>query len=172
MPYDRRMYEQLFGIQEEVFKTIGSRKRLELIQLLHGRELSVGEITEMLAIRQANVSQHLAELRQARIVQTRREGAKVFYSLTDERISEACTLIKHFLQDQYKIEPEVLVLMQDDNRIFPGVKDVVCGMRVSLHHAGGVSIHAGENYYFCSTGCKNKFDANPETFTKKEESNG
>lgn len=163
------MYEQLFGLQEEIFKTIASRKRLEIIQLLHGRELSVGEMTSMLGIRQANISQHLSELRQARIVTTRREGVKVYYKLTDDRISEACALIKLFLQAQYKIEPAILELMKDETNIFPGVKDVVCGMRISLHHAGGSSTYGDKTYYFCGSGCKQKFDVSPAKFSKRVE---
>lgn len=163
------MYDQLFNLQEEVFKIIASRKRLEIIQLLHGRELSVTEMSDMLGIRQANISQHLAELRQARIVTTRRDGVKVFYKLTDERILEACTLIKLFLQAQYKLDPATLELMQDDASIFPGIKDVVCGMRISVHHAGGLSEWDGVKYYFCGSGCLQKFNADPEHYIYKKE---
>lgn len=163
------MYDQLFGLQEEVFKIIASRKRLEIIQLLHGRELSVTEMSGMLGIRQANISQHLAELRQARIVTARRDGVKVFYKLTDERILEACTLIKLFLQAQYKLDPATLELMQDDVSVFPGVKDVVCGMRISVHHAGGLAEWEGKKYYFCGSGCLQKFNADPGSFVDKKE---
>ncbi|HEU5121628.1 MAG TPA: metalloregulator ArsR/SmtB family transcription factor [Candidatus Saccharimonadales bacterium] len=163
------MYEKLFGLQEEIFKTIASQKRLELIQLLQGRELSVSEMTTMLGIRQANISQHLAELRQARIVSTRREGVKIYYRLTDERIAQACTLIKIFLQTQYKVDPTVLELMQDDRTVFPILKDPVCGMRISLHHAGASSTYNNEPYYFCASGCKQKFDTNPAKFSNKKE---
>jgi ArsR family transcriptional regulator len=165
------MYEQLFELQEEVFRTIASRKRLEIIQLLHQGELSVNEMSEMLGIRQANISQHLAELRRMRIVSTRREGVKVFYKLTDERISQACTLIKLFLQAQNKIDPAMLELMQDEKNIFPGVKDVVCGMRISLHHAGGVTKYKKTTYYFCGSGCKAKFDAAPEKYATPSRDN-
>jgi ArsR family transcriptional regulator len=168
------MYDELFGLQEEVFKTIASRKRLEIIQLLHDRELSVGEMTEMLGIRQANISQHLAELRQARIVSARRDGVKIYYSLMDKRIAKACALIKVFLQAQYKIEPETLKLMQDEDMLFPIVKDPVCGMRISVYHAGGSATYRQEKYYFCASGCKRKFDKNPTKYVnvKKEVKNG
>jgi len=158
------MYERLFELQEEVFKTIASRKRLEIIQLLHQGELSVNEMSDMLGIRQTNISQHLGELRRMRIVNARREGVKVFYKLTDERISEACTLIKLFLQAQNKIDPATLELMQDEKSIFPGIRDVVCGMRISLHHAGGATKYKNKTYYFCGGGCKAKFDAAPENY--------
>ena len=168
--YNNGMYEQVFELQEEVFRTIASRKRLEIIQLLHQGELSVNEMSEMLGIRQANISQHLAELRRMRIVSTRREGVKVFYTLTDERISQACALIKLFLQAQNKIDPAMLELMRDEKNIFPGVKDAVCGMRLSLHYAGGVTTYNDETYYFCGAGCKEKFDTAPDKYITVRES--
>ena len=42
--------------------------------------------------------------------------------------------------------------------------DVVCGMQVDPAKAAGTSVHAGKTYYFCSKGCKAKFDANPELY--------
>lgn len=162
------MYQQLFGLQEEVFKTIASQKRLEIIQLLRSGELSVTEMVEMLGIRQANISQHLAELRQARIVHARRDGVKIYYSLTDKRIAQACTLIKLFLQAQYKIDPAMQELMHDEDTVFPIVKDTVCGMRLSMHHAGESSIYNHKVYYFCASGCKRKFEAEPVKYIEKE----
>jgi Cu+-exporting ATPase len=43
--------------------------------------------------------------------------------------------------------------------------DPVCGMNVAPQSAAGTSEHSGEMYYFCSSGCKQKFDAEPERFT-------
>lgn len=40
-------------------------------------------------------------------------------------------------------------------------KDVVCGMQVDPAKAQGSSEYQGKTYYFCSPGCKAKFDANP-----------
>ena len=40
-------------------------------------------------------------------------------------------------------------------------KDVVCGMQVDPKKAAGQSEYEGKTYYFCSVGCKRKFDANP-----------
>lgn len=42
--------------------------------------------------------------------------------------------------------------------------DPVCGMRVSPAKAAGVSEHAGTTYYFCSPGCKRRFDADPSKY--------
>ncbi len=45
-------------------------------------------------------------------------------------------------------------------------KDVVCGMQVDPAKAAGTSQYQEKTYYFCSTGCKTKFDASPAQFAK------
>jgi Cu+-exporting ATPase len=45
-------------------------------------------------------------------------------------------------------------------------KDVVCGMQVDPKSAAGSSQYNGKTYYFCSAGCKARFDANPGQFVK------
>ena len=45
-------------------------------------------------------------------------------------------------------------------------KDVVCGMQVDPAKAAGSSEYNGKTYYFCSKGCKTKFDAKPGEFVK------
>jgi YHS domain-containing protein len=45
-------------------------------------------------------------------------------------------------------------------------KDVDCGMQVDPAKAAGTSQYNGKTYYFCSTRCKERFDANPGQFVK------
>jgi YHS domain-containing protein len=45
-------------------------------------------------------------------------------------------------------------------------KDVICGMQVDPKKAAGASDYQGRTYYFCSLGCKRKFDQNPEQYVK------
>jgi Cu+-exporting ATPase len=42
-------------------------------------------------------------------------------------------------------------------------KDVICGMQVDPKKAAGSSKYQGKTYYFCSAGCKRKFDQNPSS---------
>ena len=44
------------------------------------------------------------------------------------------------------------------------VKDAVCGMNVEATEAGARSEYLGQKYYFCCSGCKAKFDHEPEKF--------
>jgi len=46
--------------------------------------------------------------------------------------------------------------------------DPVCGMQVEEQTAAGRSEHEGRTYYFCSAGCKEKFDQDPERYAKSE----
>lgn len=46
-------------------------------------------------------------------------------------------------------------------------KDPVCGMQVDPKKAAGQSEYEGHTYYFCSDGCKKKFDANPAQYAQK-----
>ncbi|HWS71517.1 MAG TPA: heavy metal translocating P-type ATPase, partial [Thermoanaerobaculia bacterium] len=51
-------------------------------------------------------------------------------------------------------------------------RDPVCGMTVDPAHAAGVSTVAGETFYFCSLGCKKKFDAGDKAATASPHSEG
>jgi YHS domain-containing protein len=46
-------------------------------------------------------------------------------------------------------------------------KDVVCGIQVDVSKAAHSSKYQERKYYFCSPGCKRKFDENPRRFTTK-----
>jgi Cu+-exporting ATPase len=48
------------------------------------------------------------------------------------------------------------------------VKDPVCGMEVEKDTAEGPVEHMGETFYFCSAGCKEKFENEPMKYTENE----
>jgi DNA-binding transcriptional ArsR family regulator/YHS domain-containing protein len=162
-------YQRLFSLQEDVLKTIASQKRLEIIQLLKSRELSVGEMVEMLGIKQPNLSQHLSLLRRHNIVTHRKKGLSVYYSLADPRIAEACQLIREFLTDQHKEDADIAHLItRDEAQLYPVVQDSVCGMRVSVSEAGATATHDSRTYYFCGIGCQEKFLVNASKYVIKD----
>ncbi|MGQ9468543.1 MAG: ArsR/SmtB family transcription factor [Nitrososphaerales archaeon] len=68
-------------------------------QLREG-EKTVSELVDALKIRQANLSQHLAVLRQRKIVTTSKKGANVFYKISNIKIVQACDLIREVLFEQ------------------------------------------------------------------------
>jgi DNA-binding transcriptional ArsR family regulator len=68
----------------EVFRMLSDGTRLTLLWCLLDREMSVGELAGMVGKSPASVSQHLAKLRLARLVQTRREGNTIHYRLDSD----------------------------------------------------------------------------------------
>ena len=50
-------------------------------------------------------------------------------------------------------------------------KDLVCGMQIETSESVGQSDYQGRTYYFCSSACKEQFDANPARFTENEPEN-
>ena len=88
---------QLYKLHAGICHTLANPKRLEIIDKLRSRELSVTELAEALEISQANLSQHLSLMRQRGIVTTRREGLNVFYRLSNPKIIKACDLMRQVL---------------------------------------------------------------------------
>lgn len=70
----------------EMLAVLASPKRLIILCLLDGREMSVNAIADSLGASQALVSQHLARLRALKLVDTRREAQTIHYRLTSPEV--------------------------------------------------------------------------------------
>lgn len=92
--------EELFKLKAELCKTFADPKRLMIINELRHGEMTVGDLVEKLGVPQAMVSRHLALLRGRRIVAARRSGVNMYYSLTNNKIIEACDIVHQVLMDQ------------------------------------------------------------------------
>lgn len=155
------MYQQIIGMEEDTFKILANRKRLEILRLLKNRQLSVNEMVAMLGLRQPNLSQHLTLLRQYKFVKVNRQGQKAYYTLADNKITKAVDMVYQFLQSQHGFSNEFPAKM-----LFPIVEDVVCGMRLSAFEAFDSLNYQGHEYYFCASGCQKKFTSSPRRYIK------
>jgi DNA-binding transcriptional ArsR family regulator len=72
----------------EVFRMLADPTRIRVLWELMGGELAVNELAEQVGKPAPSVSQHLAKLRMARLVRTRRDGTTIFYSLENEHVSQ------------------------------------------------------------------------------------
>src|SRR5437773_6980977 len=77
-----------------VGRALADPKRLCVLESLAAGELSVSELSTRVGCQVPNMSQHLAVLRSAGLVATRREGSTVFYRLADTRVLEADHLLQ------------------------------------------------------------------------------
>jgi len=90
---------EVFQIQAEFCKSLADPKRLMIIHELYNGERSVNDLSVMLGANQSNTSQHLAVLRKAGVVMTRREGSNVYYSLVSQKIADACDLVRQVISN-------------------------------------------------------------------------
>ena len=78
------------------FLAIASPTRRQILDLLRAGERRVGELCEEMAVSQPAVSQQLAILEQAQLVERRREGKFVVYSLRAEPLADVADWVAHY----------------------------------------------------------------------------
>lgn len=94
------MEEKIYVYHAEMCKIFSHPKRLELLDVLRDREMNVGELSQNLGISPANLSQHLAMMRERHILFSRKEGNVVYYSVTNPKLLEAFDLLREILFEQ------------------------------------------------------------------------
>lgn len=83
--------DEQVGLVVEVFRMLADATRVRVLWALTGGELSVNELADLVGKPAPSVSQHLAKLRMARLVRTRRDGTTVYYSLENEHVEQLVT---------------------------------------------------------------------------------
>ena len=92
--------QQVLEKQVRICKAFANATRLQMLDLLGQREWPASELQEQLSISKPNLSQHLAILKAAGVVSTRREGKQVYCSLAFPEVKSACRLIRDVLRAQ------------------------------------------------------------------------
>lgn len=103
---------EVLNLQAELCKSLSDPKRLHIINQLRGSEKTVGELTEILGIKQSNASQHLAILRKIGVITPRKEGNTVYYRLAHPKIAEACDLVHEVIAEQLRNGQRISSLMR------------------------------------------------------------
>ncbi|HEY5578452.1 MAG TPA: metalloregulator ArsR/SmtB family transcription factor [Acidimicrobiia bacterium] len=151
------LYEQFARIG----KAVASPKRIELLDLLCQGERTVEALAGAARMGLTNTSAHLQVLRQARLLETRREGVKVFYRLADEAVCRFFIELRDLARARLaKVEQVVGEYFEARDRLEPVRREellarieqgqaVVIDLRPSDeyragHIAGAISIPLGE----------------------------
>ncbi|MGV9245025.1 ArsR/SmtB family transcription factor [Streptomyces sp. NPDC003710] len=96
--------EEQFALAAELLALLGDRTRLALLHALTEGEADVSTLTQACGAARPAVSQHLARLRLAGLVDTRKEGRRVIYALRDGHlrrvVDEALSLADHRLTNR------------------------------------------------------------------------
>lgn len=130
----RELKDPLYAQFARIGHALGSPVRIELLDLLTQGEKTVEALAEHSAASIKNVSAHLRVLRQARLVETRRDGTYIYYRLADEdvgrfvrdlqrlgqqRLAEVEQVARQYIDDRDELEPvthaELRKLVRDGN---------------------------------------------------------
>jgi DNA-binding transcriptional ArsR family regulator len=78
----------IHAIKADFFRVLGHPARVRILELLRDGDKTVGELQAVLDLDSSGTSQHLAALRQRGIVEGRKDGTSVWYSIRDVRMFE------------------------------------------------------------------------------------
>jgi ArsR family transcriptional regulator, virulence genes transcriptional regulator len=90
--------DTIYELQAEACKTLANARRLEIIHALASGPREVGRLAAAIGVSQPNVSQHLAIMKAAGIVETERFGREIHYRLADPDVVAACDLMRGVLE--------------------------------------------------------------------------
>lgn len=141
-----------FRQEASILKALGHPKRLEIVHLLSRRQLTATDIQRMTGFPQSNLSQHLRELKVARVVVADRNGKNISYRLTHPNFLQL-TQVVHDLRAPKAAQA------RETNKT--EVQDPVCGMWVEPAAARWQTLYKGATIFFCASGCLQRFQKTP-----------
>lgn len=86
-------FEASAGEAAGLMRALSNEKRLMILCQLGERELSVGQLLALVGLSQSALSQHLAKLRDERLVGTRRDGTTIFYRIADPAVLKVIAVL-------------------------------------------------------------------------------
>ena len=98
----------LFHMHAELCKALANEHRLAILHELSQGEKCVSDLAAGVGISVHLASQHLRQLKERRLVRSRKDGQTVFYSITNPKFIQGCTLIRQALIEQHQEQGESL----------------------------------------------------------------
>jgi ArsR family transcriptional regulator len=102
------MAAALHQLKAEFLRTLGHSARIQVLEMLSERELSMAQISSELDLEASTLSAQLAVLRRHGLVTTRRAGTTVYYSLTNHQIVDLLAMTRQILAGVLSDQVEVL----------------------------------------------------------------
>lgn len=108
------MRTPLYEVKAALFKNLSHPARIRVLELLAEREHAVAELLPQVGVEPTNLSQHLAVLRRAGLVVSRKEGSTVIYSLTSPHLAELLAVARRILTEVLTGQVELLADLRDE----------------------------------------------------------
>ena len=96
------LMKELYKLHAEMCKVFSNPIRLEILNLLRDKKMSVTELINKTKLSQANISQHLSIMKSKGIVTSERNGKNIYYRLSNPKIIRAFDIIKEVLTERLK----------------------------------------------------------------------
>lgn len=92
--------KELYKLHADFCKFMANPKRIEILFLLGEKEMCVDEIASAMEVKVPNISQHLAVMRDKGVVEVRREGTKMYYTIANPKTLQACIIMREAMVEQ------------------------------------------------------------------------
>lgn len=94
---DPRMTAPIYQVKAEFFRTLGHPARIRVLEILQSGERPVSELIPEVGIEASHLSQQLGVMRRAGIIQSRKVGSNVYYSVGDPKLFELLEVAKRII---------------------------------------------------------------------------
>ena len=101
--------KELYKLHAEMCKVFSNPTRLEILNLLRDKKMSVTELINKTKLSQANISQHLSIIKSKGIVASERNGKNIFYKLTNLKIIKAFDIIREVLSERLEKSRKIIL---------------------------------------------------------------
>lgn len=114
---DILMTAPIYQVKAEFFRTLGHPARIRVLEVLKGGERPVSELIPEVGIEASHLSQQLGIMRRAGIIQSRKIGSNVYYSVGDAKLFELLDVAKRIITSSLTESQVLLEQMEATNDI-------------------------------------------------------
>jgi ArsR family transcriptional regulator len=106
------MTTPIYQVKAEFFKTLGHPARIRILEVLRDGERPVSELIPEVGIEASHLSQQLGLMRRANLIQARKVGSNVYYSVSEQMLFELLEIAKRIITASLAETQELLEQMQ------------------------------------------------------------
>lgn len=104
------MENQIYTYHAEMCQVFSHPKRLQVIDLLREREMSVNELALKLELTSGNLSQHLSLMKTRHILLARKEGNQVYYRIANPKLIKCFEMMQEMLFEQIRQDAALIAI--------------------------------------------------------------
>ena len=104
--------QDLYRRHADLCKVFSHATRLQVLNILREREMSVSDLARELSVGIGNLSQHLNMMKQRHVLESRKEGNNIYYRLSNPKMLKAFDFIRGILFEQMERESDLIRRMK------------------------------------------------------------